>query len=307
MSGQSLEMFASEIEENVREILGEGYDTEIRKVPKNNGVILTGISICQIGERVSPVIYLEDYFTERAETGAGAGEIARKIVNCYHSNGNTPSKICKLVKGLNDFEQIKSRVMFKLIHTKSNEQCLRQIPNISFLDLSIVFYILMDEDSEGMMTAQIRNEHLDLWGVDLQALYKIALQNMQRVMPAEIRSMEEIVNRMGCICGERTDSHESREEAQFYVLSSSSGINGAACLLYPGVIEKFAEQRGKNIIILPSSVHEVLLLENLEELNIRELKNLVKMVNMEDVPREDILSFNVYKYSVDDRKIQIIG
>ena len=78
-------------------------------------------------------------------------------------------------------------------------------------------------------------------------------------------------------------------------------------MLYPGVMAGFSEQRGKDIIILPSSVHEVLLLENLEELNIRELKNLVKMVNMENVPREDILSFNVYKYSVDDRKIQIIG
>lgn len=57
--------------------------------------------------------------------------------------------IWKSVESLNDFGQIKNRVMFKLIHTKRNEQRLRQIPNISFLDLSIVFYLYMEEDREG--------------------------------------------------------------------------------------------------------------------------------------------------------------
>lgn len=305
MSGQSLEMFASRVEEHVRAILGDGYETEIRTVTKNNGVILTGIGICSTGDRVSPVIYLDDYYTERADIEVSAEETAYKIVNCYRSNGKISSTIWKSMEGLDNFEQIKDRVMFKLVHTKSNEQRLKQVPSISFLDLSIVFYLYMDEDSGGMMVAQIQNEHLALWETDVQVLYNVALQNMQRVMPAEIKGMNEIIHNLRCAYGEKMEEDEG--ESPFYVLSTVSGINGAACMLYPGVMAGFAEQRGKDIIILPSSVNEVLLLENLEELNIRELKKLVKMVNMENVPREDILSFNVYKYNVDDRKIQIIG
>lgn len=305
MSGQSLEIFASRVEEHVREILGDGYDTEIRKVPKNNGVILTGISICRSGERVSPVIYLDDYYTERAETGISAGDTAQKIVNCYRSNGNISPTIWKSVKDLNDFEQIKNRVMFKLIHTKSNEQCLRQIPNISYLDLSIVFYLFMNEDSDGIMVAQIQNEHLTLWGVDAQTLYRAALQNMQRVMPAEIKNMKGILENPGCAYGEEVEAYESEGEPPFYVLSTASGINGAACMLYPGVLAGFAEQIGKDIIILPSSVHELLLLEDTGEMDCVALMELVKYVNIAEVPSEDILSENVYKYERSSDKVTI--
>lgn len=103
MSGQSLAMFASRVEEHVRAILGDGYETEIRTVTKNNGVILTGISICSTGDRVSPVIYLDDYYTERADIEVSAEETAYKIVNCYHSNGKIPSTIWKSMEGLDNF------------------------------------------------------------------------------------------------------------------------------------------------------------------------------------------------------------
>ncbi|MCD8170589.1 MAG: DUF5688 family protein, partial [Clostridiales bacterium] len=231
MSGQSLEMFASRVEEHVRAILGDGYETEIRTVTKNNGVILTGISICSTGDGVSPVIYLDDYYTERADIEVSAEETAYKIVNCYHSNGKIPSTIWKSMEGLDNFEQIKDRVMFKLIHTKNNEQRLKQVPSISFLDLPIVFYLYMDEDIGGMMGAQIQNEHLALWETDVQVLYNVALQNMQRVMPAEIKGMNEIMHNLRCACGEKMEEDEG--ESPFYVLSTVSGINGAACMLYP--------------------------------------------------------------------------
>lgn len=305
MSGQSLEMFASRVEEHVRAILGDGYETEIRTVTKNNGVILTGISICSTGDRVSPVIYLDDYYTERADIEVSAEETAYKIVNCYHSNGKIPSTIWKSMEGLDNFEQIKDRVMFKLVHTKNNVQRLKQVPSISFLDLSIVFYLYMDEDSGGMMVAQIQNEHLALWETDVQVLYNVALQNMQRVMPAEIKGMNEIIHNLRCAYGEKMEEDEG--ESPFYVLSTVSGINGAACMLYPGVMAGFAEQRGKDIIILPSSVHEVLLLESVEECDMMQLRQLVSMVNMNEVPLGDILSYSVYKYDLKKGEIRVVA
>ena len=193
MLNVSLELFADEVVECVKEILGDGYDIELRRVPKNNGIILTGISICRAGEKVSPVIYLDDYYAERADTETEVELTARKIVNCFRYNGDLSDTVLKSAEHLYDFGKARDRVMLKLIHTKNNEQRLNQVPNIPYLDLSIVFYLYMDEDSGSMMTAQIQNEHLALWGVDTQMLYRIALQNMQRVMPAQINSITQII------------------------------------------------------------------------------------------------------------------
>ena len=305
MLNVSLELFADEVVECVKEILGDGYDIELRRVPKNNGIILTGISICRAGEKVSPVIYLDDYYAERADTETEVELTARKIVNCFRYNGDLSDTVLKSAEHLYDFGKARDRVMLKLIHTKNNEQRLNQVPNIPYLDLSIVFYLYMDEDSGSMMTAQIQNEHLALWGVDTQMLYRIALQNMQRVMPAQINSITQIIEDLKCAFGEEPDEDRGEEDAPFYVLTTSSGINGAACMLYSGVLEKFAEQRGNDIIILPSSVHEVFLLEDTGEIDYMALTELVKCINATEVPTQDILSEKVYRYERCSGKVVI--
>ena len=249
MLNVSLELFADEVVECVKEILGDGYDIELRRVPKNNGIILTGISICRAGEKVSPVIYLDDYYAERADTETEVELTARKIVNCFRYNGDLSDTVLKSAE----------------------------------------------------------HEHLALWGVDTQMLYRIALQNMQRVMPAQINSITQIIEDLKCAFGEEPDEDRGEEDAPFYVLTTSRGINGAACMLYSGVLEKFAEQRGKDIIILPSSVHEVLLLEDTGDIDCKALTELVKCINATEVPMEDVLSENIYRYERICNRITIIA
>ena len=316
MSDITLETFAVEVEERIKGILGDGYDTEVRTVSKNNGIILTGISICRTGERISPVFYLNDYYSQKADMEIDAGDIAGKIADCLHSHGDLPVAAQISVSCLHDFEQVKDKVLFKLINTRSNERLLRQIPSIPYLDLSIVFYLYMSEDDEAMMTAQIRNEHLALWEVDAQTLYRNALDNMQRSMPAVIKSMKEIMDGLRKACEEEWGGEEQDEETQdgeemedtpFYVLSTASGINGAACMLYPGLIAGFAEQRGSDIIILPSSLHEVLLMEDTGGMDCGALTELVKCINATEVPPEDILSGNIYRYERTCNKVTIVA
>ena len=145
------------------------------------------------------------------------------------------------------------------------------------------------------MTAQIQNEHLALWGVDTQMLYRIALQNMQRVMPAQINSITQIIEDLKCAFGEEPDEDRGEEDDPFYVLTTSRGINGAACMLpFRSKAEKLEQSRGKDIIILPSSVHEVLLLEDTGDIDCKALTELVKCINATEVPMEDVLSGRIY-------------
>lgn len=60
------------------------------------------------------------------------------------------------------------------------------------------------------------------------------------------------------------------------------------------------------MIILPSSIHEVLLVVYEEELCMEELKEMVRHVNQTEVAKEEILSDNVYIYSRKTDKISIV-
>ncbi len=92
-----------------------------------------------------------------------------------------------------------------------------------------------------------------------------------------------------------------------YVLTNSTGINGAACMMYENVLKEFAEMMQSDLIILPSSLHEVLLM--LDD-GVSEYENLTEMVshiNTTEVPGEDVLSNSIYRYSRQDENVVAIN
>ena len=90
---------------------------------------------------------------------------------------------------------------------------------------------------------------------------------------------------------------EALPSVALYVLTNSRGINGAACILYPRVLKEFAESLGEDLIILPSSIHEVLLTPSSVSLPPEELNEMVQAINQSDVPAEDRLSDHIYYFS----------
>ena len=89
------------------------------------------------------------------------------------------------------------------------------------------------------------------------------------------------------------------------VLTNSRRYLGAACILYRGVLERFAKKLGENLYILPSSVHEVILLP---ETKVNSSKNLLRMVmevNRTQLAPEEVLSDTVYYYDRKSGKISI--
>ena len=81
------------------------------------------------------------------------------------------------------------------------------------------------------------------------------------------------------------------------ILTNTSGIFGASAMLYPGVLKEFSKKIGHDLIILPSSVHEVLLLPYDSTYSFQEMADMVTDVNEKCVPVEEQLSNQVYYYS----------
>ena len=182
-----------------------------------------------------------------------------ELLTLYRQNDTPPPLDYEM---LSDYEGIRSNIACKLIHAASNEAILKDVPYIPWMDLAIVFYLCIHEDDSGLMTAMIHNSHLRIWNISLEDLKTSALANSPRLFPPVISSMACIIEEMNRGLNPHFQETHPKPEtpAPFYVLSNRSGINGAACILYEDVLKNFADGVEKNLIILPSSIHEVLLL-----------------------------------------------
>ena len=88
-----------------------------------------------------------------------------------------------------------------------------------------------------------------------------------------------------------------------YVLSNKSRVEGAACMLYPNLIQDFAEAIQSSFYIIPSSIHELLLLPTKHFEESQEVTSMIQEINDTQVSVEEILSYSLYLYDREEQKI----
>lgn len=294
------ETFQTKVTDTLQEQLGEDYRLILQKVPKNNGTILDGLCIMRNTSRSSPTIYLNSYY-EQYQEGIPFSSIIQEILQIYQEN----TMVTHLdVSILDDFSLLKDKVLYKLIHTASNQELLADVPSVPCLDLSMVFYLFLDKNEDGQMTSLIHNDHMQSWNTSLEELHQLATANTPLFLPAELKTMSEVIKsiakeHLGTDYRENfvDDLLSAPDVAPLYVLTNSSGIFGACAMLYPGQLKNFADMLEKDLVILPSSIHEVLLIPYEDSICFEELTGLVTQINRTEVPLEDRLSDQVYLYS----------
>ncbi len=282
----------------------------IHAIPKNNGQILDGISIQRPGEMMAPTIYLNSFY-DQYQNGLSLEEIIDEIRGLL-TNNPVPAEIRP--EQLSRFDFVRDKIMFKVIHAASNEMLLRNLPHVPMLDLAVVFYLFLDRNTNGQMTALIHKEHQTMWGVSVEELMELARINTPAVFPVEIKSMSSVLKEMALVhLGDQYDEtvmdlllQEDEHPMPLYVLTNQSGLNGACCMLYPDCLEQFAERVGSDLIILPSSVHEVLVTPDVLESSYDDFGEMVTYINQREVPLEDQLSNQVYRFSRETGKLEIV-
>jgi len=96
-----------------------------------------------------------------------------------------------------------------------------------------------------------------------------------------------------------------QEEDAPFILTNTRGINGAVVMVYPGCLKEIGNITGSDLYILPSSIHELLVIPDDGQIYIQELKNMIHEVNTSCVVAEEILSEQLYHYSVERNIIEI--
>lgn len=289
--------FKRELLKRVRENAGEDMKVEIAAIQKNNGIQKEAIVFSDKEDNLQPVIYLDSIYSQyRAGT---------ELSVCV---GFTVG-VCRSVMDLNidmaykTWEDVRGKIEVTAINKDWNADAMSGIPHREFLDLVLYCRVIIDRNGNGVASTIVRSHMLRAWGISEEELWEAAFSNL-KTEEFDIKDVNEVLGfifREGGLSG-TLDKNEF--EPVLYVLTNKYQNRGAVGMLRTDLLEKFAEQGGCDLYILPSSIHEVLLLKD-DEMPVDELRRMVRSVNRGVVDEMDRLSDEVYYYRRGSGKVEI--
>ena len=270
----------------------------VQTVDQGNGILSEVLTIEAPGNNILPMFKLKDYYRSFTN-GISLSEIGQEISHIYmmETSGYSPD-----IGRLSDFSAVKGRIVFRLMGRAHNKRLLSRIPHRKFLDLAIIYELRLPMKDGLWGSALIENAQLELWSVSEEELYQAALVNTPSLLPYTLTSISELIRQIGEGCAEPSFSPEEEGFWHFeegtvpmFVLSNQVKTFGAGTLLYPGLLEQFSRHLG-TFYLLPSSVHECILVPALAYVRPEDLRATVMDVNRSIVDAAEVLSDQLYIY-----------
>ncbi len=294
----NIQEFTQEACTEIAKILGR--EVQYKEVEKLNGAKHYGLIILEPGCNVAPTLYLEPFFDMYLYTKNWTDTVGR-IIRAYQAD-SFPKRLD--MGWFKDFEKVRELVCHKLVNFKANKALLEDIPYIRYLDFAIIYCIYYKDDEIGSGSILIHNSHLEAWGCTTQDLARLAKENTPRLYPLAVSTMENVLQE--CMADTEELSSVGEIPIPMHIMTNTEKANGAITILYQNALKNFAERIHSDVVILPNSVHEVILLPLREDDDFREFRNMVCEVNRSGLAREDFLSDNVYLYRRDTCSIEIV-
>lgn len=301
------EQFLNHVKTRIKEFLPEDLqaaEIKITQVQKNNNMVLDGICIRNAGETIAPQIYLNHVFQDY-ENGIAMNEILHNIAETYlRERDKDFGDVGSMIK---NYDAVKDHLLLKVVNKASNAGLLQDTPHkdIEGTDLAAVINIEVVAQNDVSGTICVKQHFLDLWGQDMDTLYQQALQNMVEQRPVTVNNLAAVL--FGFQSEEETATGDvskiRMQPYEQYILSNSSGTLGAAAILYPDVLQILSENAGANLFLLPSSIHELIVMQDTGEMSAQELQAMVMSANQAMVAPEEVLSNEVYYYDKDGRTL----
>ena len=310
-----LQFFTKKVQEKLKIHYGEDAKVEYHQVYKNNGVLLQGICVLLKDKNIAPTIYLNDFYREYT-AGKDMEEIIKHICRLVDEN--------QLKKSFNvgfflNYEKLKNYLVYRVINKEKNRELLKDVPYKELQDLAIVCHCLIENEEIGTGSILIHHHHLKSWKIDAEKLFLDTSVNSPVLEPCRVHKMSTLVKeilsetvekKVDEICKEYPQNKEEllentleqmveeMEEGQIpmYVLTNSRRYYGAASLFYKNVMEEIANLFNNDYYVLPSSVHELILLEKTEDICPEILNNMIMDVNRSQVEEEEWLGDHAYLY-----------
>lgn len=267
---------------------------KVRRVTdwKNNGILKEGFwLIPENSERpmAARLFYMDELY-EQYKMYEGGESMADCIGKVISSEVEIPLDRFENVDSILEWEKIKTEIRPALLLKKWNLKLLKGLVYREYLDFAVLYIIRCGgDDMEGYADIKIRREQLQMWNVSEDELHAQAMRNMEKEEKALFGlSWMEFVN--------PRDSKESARLSQekVYTLTNEDAFWGAAVILDETTLRGISG--GRNLFIMPSSIHEVILLVDDGNIESESLNGVIRAINGDLVRQEIWLSDHVYYY-----------
>lgn len=303
----SFEDFSDEIISRIKDYLPEEFadaTVSIQEVRKTNDLLLHGLTVRK--DSISPTVYLETPYQEY-QNGTSLEDILTDLAHVIVQNtGNCPADN---ISDLNSFAKVRGRIRIKLINIGKNQEFLHDKPftKIDETDLAATYFIDLSRIGESHATVMVTDALMATWNVGLKTLHETALRNVSDY--ASFMNIRTVLSEMchGTLPAEFDVPEE--DDNVMYVLSSTDKYCGAASMLCPNTMDLVTDHVKRNngndpaFFLLPSSIHETLVVPCRDQMSVADLKRMVEEVNATVLAPEDLLSDHVYIYA--DHKLRI--
>lgn len=288
--------FKEVLKKLVQEKAGTNMKVEIVQIIKNNQTKSENLTYIDPNYNLFPSIQLKELYQEYQKYGMDW---------CVDEAVSVLGNMKKIHEDqlIGSWESAKERIIVELVKESWNQKLLEEIPYKTFLDLAVIYRLKMWECKSGDAVHTVTNGMMEYWDISEEELYEAAIANLQKE-EFEIIGWQQAVQDM---IEELIDVKEESEFHEWmYIFTNRSRIKGAVAMLRTDLLDRFAKAQESDLIILPSSVHEVLLLPAMDDKDVAELRRTVQDINEKKVKEEEWLSDEVYYFRRSTGAVELI-
>ena len=298
----SFQEFCDTVQTGIRDYLPDTFrDAEIRtadfrKLNEN----YVGMTVRREEQAVVPNINLNQQYEQYMVNGEELDQVFRRIAEQVQLHPELETD------WLRDYEKVKDRLFIRVSNEKENEEFLSNVPHQTVDGLAVTYHVAIDGIHGVNASTAVTNDMLEMYGVSKSQLHQDALDNAREMLPARYTSMAAMMMGIASDMGMDTDMMQESPPGMpmLMVLTNDTGAYGAAALFYPNKLDEISSGMRSDFFVLPSSVHEVLILPDDGRTDYRDLQMMVQTINASEVAPADRLSDHVYHYDAKDHVLE---
>ena len=253
-----------------------------------------------------PLMYLDDayrqYRKEEMSMEKACGMIA-----------GTLAESMRRIPDVNRIDQQMKpeNIFISLINLKENREYLKNIPHLVLGDLAVVYKIPVQDEKMGQGTVTVNKALMERMGLSEEKLFMTAYVNMTTTMPLMVERMQDTLfldpssmNGKTSFTFNELDGLET-DDCNMFVVSNENRFWGDGFILMKENIEKLSEKLNSSLIIIPSSVHETIVVPDTIPDLVENCLAMVKDVNESTVEPRERLSDSIYRYDRERGELEL--
>lgn len=265
----------------VADELGLDQDLVVGSEAARTKGVCIGLSLpAKTGTNVAPFYHMDEHIEDVLQGRATPEEVAHSLVEQYRKfedpfNGVHINR---------DF--ILDNCRTRVVPAEKNAALLQSCPHRMLCDLAEIVYFTLETANEGSTGICIVDYKIvERFSFQEDELFKKARENVEK---------NSILINMSEVLGLFDEPVDAADEYLF-IATNEERVYGAAVLGCPDFLKKCREKIGCDVYVIPSSVHEVLLLKKGEHVDAKSVAEVIRDVNTNEVQEDEVLSYSLYE------------